>query len=79
MDQDQIKKYYQIIKENFGVEDLEISNDLEFIADLNGSLEEIKSFITTLEEKYDVEVNIKEINNNITVGHLKTLIEESQI
>lgn len=70
----------EIIAQTLGVEDIsEITRDSEFIADLNGSLEEVQSIIKSVEDKFDIELGISDPEELISVSQLLDLSDEALI
>lgn len=80
MDQDQKNKILKLIQETLGVETLEeITPDFEFIADLNASIEEIKTIITLTEEALDTKMDFRGSYEELTVNKFFETLEESFI
>lgn len=80
MDQDQKNRILKLIQETLGIEDIEeITPDSEFVADLNASLEEIKTIITQTEESLNIELELKEPYQELTINKFFESLEESFI
>lgn len=80
MDQDKKIEILKLIQETLGIETIEeITPDSEFIADLNASIEEIKTIITQTEEALDIEMEFREPYQELTVNKFFETLEESFI
>ena len=80
MDQNQKNNILKLIQETLGIESLEeITDDAEFIADLNASIEEVKQVISQSEEILEVEIDGVGPINNLTIGKFFEILEESLI
>ncbi len=66
-----------IIAEILGVEPSDITEDAEFILDLNATPEDIKNIKLSLESTLDISLEEFEQQENLTVGEVQEMVEDS--
>lgn len=71
-----IDKVKQIVAEQLGVEESEISNTTHFIEDLNADSLDIVELIMALEEEFELEISDEDAEKITTVGSAVKYIEE---
>ena len=80
MNQEQKNAIIQIIQETLGIETPEeITPDAEFIADLNSSTDEIKQIIDNAEDLLEVDIEVNQPLDSLTIGKFFEILEESLI
>lgn len=69
-------KVKQIVAEQLGVEEDEVSNETHFIENLNADSLDIVELIMALEEEFELEISDEDAEKITTVGSAVKYIEE---
>jgi acyl carrier protein len=72
---DQIK---EILAEQFGIEKDNVKLDTSFVADLEADSIDIADLLTTVSEKFDIEIDSEPIKNFKVVEDLVKFVEKSK-
>ena len=70
------KKIKEMMAEQLGVAESQITNDAKFIDDLGADSLDVVELVMQLEEEFDVEIADEEAENIVTVGDAVSFIKK---